>query len=400
MINRKCNLLKYLLLFVFLFSGFTASASVVTCTNRAGANPIYTQVLPYNGSQDSMTAPGNPSQYKALYTWSGFVWGWASTIIDCSPNPSGISVNYLQYIVPPTGSVPVKDSASGNWIFPIPGTGFGLSFYNLDQRNGPLGDYQNPNKSYTAGINAGGQFYIKVALWKLPGAENPGNVINFSNFQVVQALQLTNSADSWGSLPTNGPNLISNTFTSNSAIISGNITLSTGTCTFNNSTVEMGTYDATWSGAERAPAPWKDASFTLQCPQAMGYDRTASINTGNNTVTSRTGVSTKNQNVNITVVPRTEVLDSARGIMALNSGGAQGYGIQLAWGTVASQSAALTPARPVIFNVPTQQATSAFGVGSTNSMTVNMAARYIRIPDDEVQAGPAVATVEVIANYN
>ncbi|WP_151993897.1 fimbrial protein [Buttiauxella massiliensis] len=253
-------------------------------------------------------------------------------------------------------------------------------------------------------MGPGGQFYIRVALWKLPGAANPGNVINFDGFNVVQAYQPVSGSDSWGSTPNNGPNLISNTFTTNSAVISGNITLSTGTCSFNNINVPMGTYNVTLEGTPQgasrgAPSPWKDASFTLKCPPAMGYGRTGNVNTGNNTVTSRTGVTVFNQNVNLTVVPRTEIFDSVRGIMKLNSGGAEGYGVQLAWGTVAAQSAALTPAQPVIFNTPIQRATANFPIGSTNNMTVNMAARYIRT-EGEVQPGPANAVVEVIADYN
>jgi hypothetical protein len=305
----------------------------------------------------------------------------------CSPD---ISVNYLQYVIPPAGSVPVKDTVSGNWIFPIPGTGFGLSFYNLDQRPGPMGDFQNPTKSYTGTTTSGGRFYIRVMLWKLPGAENPGNVINFDGFQVVNALQPVSGSDNWSNLPNNGPSLISNTFTTNTAVISGNITLSTGTCDFDNKNVPMGSYDVSSQGADRgAPSPWKDASFTLKCPPAMGYGRTGSVNTSDNTVRSRSAVTTGNRNLNITVVPRTEIIDNTKGIMALNSGGAEGYGIQLFW----------NPVKPVIFNTPMEQATNVFTVGSTNNIKVYMSARYVRT-EGEVQTGPANAVVEIIANYN
>lgn len=388
--------LKYLLLFICLLCCFSASATTVNCTNQAGATPIVNQLLPYSSSLDSLTAPGNPSQYKALYTWTAFIWGWTYTTVTCSPNAQ---VNYLQYVVPPAGSVPVKDTASGNWIFPIPGTGFGLSFYNLDQVTGPMGNFQNPVKSYTGTTTSGGRFMIRVILWKLPGAENPGNVINFDGFQVVNALQPVSGSDNWGSLPNNGPSLISNTFTTNTAVVSGNITLSTGTCEFDNKNVPMGSYDVSLQGADRgAPSPWKDASFTLKCPPAMGYGRTGSVNTSNNTVSSRTAVTTSNRNLNIKVVPRSEVIDNTQGIMALNSGGAEGYGIQLAWGSSA-QPAVLNPAQPVIFNTPIQRATAAIAIGSTYTSFVYMSARYVRTEGD-VQAGPANAVVEIIANYN
>ncbi|QLK62962.1 hypothetical protein GE278_20370 [Enterobacteriaceae bacterium Kacie_13] len=387
--------LKCLLLFICLCCSFSASAITANCT---GTVPPKNFSLPYNTSLDSLTAPGNPSQYKLLYTWSGFDWGYSSLQVTCNPT---LTVDFIYYVVPPAGSVPVKDSASGNWIFPIPGTGFGLSFYNLDQQNGPMGNYQNPWVAYRGSNGAGGRTYVRVALWKLPGAVNPSNVINFDGFQVISAYRPVNGADTWGSVPNNGPNLISNTLTALTTVVSGNITLTTGTCNFDDINVPMGSYDVTLHGgpSRAGPMPWKDASFTLKCPPAMGYGRTGSVNTNNNTVTSRTTSTAYNQNINITVVPRSEIFDNVRGIMKLNSGGAGGYGVQLAWGTVASQSTDLNPAQPVIFNTPIQRATAVLTIGSTTNMVVNMAARYIRT-EGNIQPGPADASVEIIANYN
>lgn len=309
---------------------------------------------------------------------------------------TSVNVNFVEYVIPPAGSVAVFDSASQNWIFPIPGTGYGLSFWNLDQKVGSIGNVNNYLNRYTGSIGQSGVIIIKVTLWKIPGVQNSGNAINISDFQVIQAVQLVNPADNFSpTLPNNGPNLLPRSFTTNTIAVSGNLIPATGTCLFSDKIVQMGTHDNYTDGAT---SQWKDASFTVACPEAWGYNRTGTLN-GSNVVTARTQTSILNQNLNISVLPRTAVVDNTKGIIAF-SNGAVGFGLQLAWGTVASQSTGTAPPlNPVIFNSPTSKATAAFGRGTKNNIKIDMAARYIRT-SPTARGGPANAAVEIVANYN
>lgn len=172
-----------------------------------------------------------------------------------------------------------------------------------------------------------------------------------------------------------------------------------GTCEFVNAakTVQMGKRNIPTNAPEGYGTQWVDASFQLNCPKAFGsYQDPANIATV-----------TQNKAVTIKVVPRTTVINTDKGIFALDGSGAQGVGIQLAWGDYASQNSG-NPTKPVKLNTATDASTISrniaagpFAVGSVTVAGggwVNMAARYVRTTGT-VQPGPANAIVEIFANY-
>ena len=189
-----------------------------------------------------------------------------------------------------------------------------------------------------------------------------------------------------------------------SKTFSGSITVYPGTCNFTHKTVQMGKHDA---GMETSG--WKDASFTLQCPKAYGYNPVYSLNTSN--AISGATANTPNKGLVLTVQPRTSEIGTNRGIIALNSAStAQGFGIQLAWGPT-SQSTGITPVSPVKFNQPvdpgaiaaTGYTTKTYTSSSTpTTETIKMSARYIRTATgaDPVSGGEANSSIEILASYN
>lgn len=171
-----------------------------------------------------------------------------------------------------------------------------------------------------------------------------------------------------------------------------------GTCEFVDAskTVQMGKRNIPANAAEGYGSPWVDASFQLRCPDAWGYYSNPSSPT----------TITRNSAVMVTVKPRDGVVNASKGIFKLDGSGAQGVGIQLAWGDYGSQGE--TPAKPVQLNTPTNASgiSSNFAAGpyakGSNAVsgdgTIKMAARYIRTTGT-VQPGPANGLVEILANY-
>lgn len=170
------------------------------------------------------------------------------------------------------------------------------------------------------------------------------------------------------------------------------------TCEFVNAskTVQMGQHYIPANAAEGYGSPWVDASFQLRCPNAWGYYSDL----------SSPSAATKNNAVTITVQPRDGVVNASKGIFKLDGSGAQGVGIQLAWGDYSSQ--ANTPVNPVQLNTPTNAntlssnfAAGPYAIGSnavSGDGSIKMAARYIRTTGP-VQPGPANGLVEILANY-
>ena len=110
------------------------------------------------------------------------------------------------------------------------------------------------------------------------------------------------------------------------------------------------------------------------------------------------------------MVPYTNVINAAQGIFSLDAGGAEGYGIQLAWGMPGEQTTSDTPAKPVTFGSGTLASSlnsnfknGPYALGGTALAngadgTINMSARYIRTTGN-VKPGPANGKVEIIAAY-
>lgn len=181
-----------------------------------------------------------------------------------------------------------------------------------------------------------------------------------------------------------------------------------GTCDLLNpsQTVQMGSFNY----ALEAAGPWIDASFQLKCPQAWGYG--GSSNNPTNLYDANNGSRVNNngnQPIKIKVTPINPSVNPMQGIFQLNSGGAEGYDLQLAWGDPASQGN--IPAKPVQLGtwvnantVNSNYSNTTYAIGASAVPTgadgkIKMSARYIRNSQD-MKPGVADASVEVIATYN
>lgn len=182
----------------------------------------------------------------------------------------------------------------------------------------------------------------------------------------------------------------------NQTTFSGTISFIPGTCNFINKTVQMGSHARSVIGNS---SPWVNASFTLNCPEAWGYGMTATMSKDtNNTIKSRSA-NTATKGIIVTVIPRYDIIDSARGVIGLKPGGAEGYGMQLAWGDASSLPAG-DPARPVLFGQSQVVSDENFGTsGNTYTREINMAARYLRTTGT-VKGGKADSAIEILASYN
>ncbi|MCP1628188.1 type 1 fimbria pilin [Citrobacter amalonaticus] len=297
--------------------------------------------------------------------------------------------------------ISINDSVNNSWAFePYPRTEGGL-----------------PQKSNGTGM------WIDIVLWKVPGTiplingpitvngPEVGIFYEDNGFNPVTSqdssriYQISSSGINYGFGPA---------YLAGSRILQATFIFQPGTCNIegDNVNVKMGEYD----GANGHSA-WKDASFKLICPTGYGYggaydtNRTGEYTYPYNISPGGTYVDNNKSNgrVQISIVPLNNgAIDPNRGIIALDGTGAQGYGIQLAWGDYSTQNAS-EPVNPVILNsyVDVHSLNAAFsdqltpinGNGFTGGdNTIKMAARYIRTSGDTAP-GPANAVVQVIANY-
>ncbi|HAU5068252.1 TPA: hypothetical protein JD045_22435 [Citrobacter amalonaticus] len=259
----------------------------------------------------------------------------------------------------------------------------------------------------------GSSYIINIKYWKISGEKIPLNngaisvtgpevagLIGVGSYDSVTSSQIDRIITSQYSY-----------YINNSRILHGTLIFQVGTCNVegDNINVDMGDYDGS-----NGHSSWKDASFKLVCPDAYGYGGSADAQSNTNYPyqlspgAKITANNKQNGRVQISIVPYTETLDANRGIIGLDGTGAQGYGIQLAWGDYSIQNLA-EPTNPVILNsyVDAHSLNAAFSGGDTpiggNGLvgldnTIKMAARYIRTSGDTAP-GPANAVVQVIANY-
>ncbi|XWJ89949.1 hypothetical protein ACRARH_24110 [Phytobacter ursingii] len=180
-----------------------------------------------------------------------------------------------------------------------------------------------------------------------------------------------------------------------------------GTCEMlvPNKVVYMGQHAGTSGQYSR----WVDASFDIKCPKAWGSStkRAGSSNPGDDS--DAVGSARQNKPITIAILPYTPVLDLANGIIALETGGASGYGIQLSWGPPSAQGKLATA--PVNLSgwsylnaANSNYPTSDYAIGDTAiphgvDGKVYLSARYIRTTGP-FQPGIANSRVEVIISYN
>ncbi|MGY6027890.1 fimbrial protein [Phytobacter sp. AG2a] len=399
-------------LILFLFTTNFSFAATVTCSG--GVNP--TSLAMPTSTQDKITSglSGDTSTYREIYKVNFVFFGKSNTTCKAS---SSTRLNWMLYAYNTSGKAPVK--YGNNYIFPTNIDGLGISFNEQDdQRGSPIGSYSNgvlfkhdwnvptSNGTYNSYVKA------MVTVWKMPGVFdatqlNSSGMLAFSGIKIVQALQLTSASDSWGAgLPNRGDSsLLAYSWTTNEVAVTGGLNMYPGTCNLSNQTVNLGKFSPSDIPSS---SPWKDVAFTINCPEAWGYGKTTTTNAGKadsadvtnpNNIYSRT-TNTANSGIIITVYPRTTIIDNSRSIIGLKTGGAEGYGIQLAWGAAAVQPTTGDPTNKVTFNQPKVLNTTNYGnTGQTTTQLINMAARYIRTTGT-VQAGRADASIEVVASYN
>lgn len=282
--------------------------------------------------------------------------------------------------------------------------GIGISYNDADPASEFKGNPITPSAliKYTPNVSTTGvQVWVDIRLWRYSASADslPSGLLNIQGPAITQGVGAATAGD-----VINGCTSMS-TGTNPRICITDiikfpQITTSvySGTCEFVDAskTVQMGKRNIPANSAEGYGTAWVDASFQLRCPDAWGYYSNPSSPT---TVT-------RNSAVMVTVKPRDGVVNASKGIFKLDGSGAQGVGIQLAWGDYGSQGQ--TPAKPVQLDTPTNASSisSNFAAGpyatGSNAVsgdgTIKMAARYIRTTGT-VQPGPANGLVEILANY-
>lgn len=164
---------------------------------------------------------------------------------------------------------------SGNYIYPTSIPGIGISVANRDGNNNGVAVRAYPNtvkKGWQMGENGIG-LWVDIKIWKIPSTSDNyvlSGVLDFTGPTLIQGVQLTGSDTfssstdmTWG---------VSSTFWANNAVVlAGSIVFNAGTCNLlmGNQTVQLGTHDNSSNVSQ-----WKDASFSLDCPNAYGYGGT------------------------------------------------------------------------------------------------------------------------------
>lgn len=179
------------------------------------------------------------------------------------------------------------------------------------------------------------------------------------------------------------------------AIFLGNMTVSTQTCTTPDVNVDMGSYDIreNFSGVN-STTPWVDASISLtNCPTFHGFYNQSNTTLMMDFNTGAGIVSTSiNNSIGMRLTPNTEVIDAAKGIMAIDSsapGAASGVGIQIGWGNSGQT--------PTPFNFSAEQSVTLPKDGSP-TIRVPLAARYIQTATPPTP-GKANGKVTFTINY-
>lgn len=390
------------------------SAGVITCnlggTRSSWASmdtPFELNVTRVNPAKNVHIGLGsNIQDYTVLYQIKRVNVGVTS--LACAPIYPELHYSILRS----DDSAPVKIGADYIYKTSVPGIGISLESYNSPQI-APLRLYPQTVK-WGDLINDLG-LWLHIKIWKIPGTVPVSSgPISFTGPTVGQIL-LKNGY----TFATSNPERLwdnNKGWVASSRQLQGTLIFEQNTCNLEmgSKTVLMGKYGGSGGGK----SSWKDASFKLNCPNAWGYGGTTKSWNGadgysypdnvspNSAITANTQ---KNGPLRIQIIPCTPVVDAAKGILALDGSGAQGYGIQLAWGEHGTLGAG-EPAKPVILNNWTKASelnsayrSSEYVPGATviptgADGTIRMAARYIRTPGS-VQPGPANAAVEVIASY-
>ncbi|WP_187394458.1 fimbrial protein [Citrobacter freundii complex sp. CFNIH2] len=396
--------LRFVLLFFFLHVT-SVFATVINCepSTASGGNNYdqWSEIhIPFElqSSNLTITLGNNIPDWQVLYSVHADI---GMSTATCSSGHNNMYYTLLTQ-AQPVGTI------SGSAIYSTNVSGIGMSISASQVNNAAIKSY--PSTVYYAPTTLGYGFWADVKLWKIPG-EIPMNSGPITVTGLEAAVIYMYSGTTYTSSHADRIASDKAAYLSSSRILTVTMMFQPGTCNIegDNVNVNMGEYDGVGSHSN-----WKDASFKLICPDGMGYNGAA--NSGNgysypynlDPKASITKNNKKNGRVQISIVPYITPIDPNRGIIALDGTGAQGYGIQLAWGDYSTQNSE-EPLNPVILNsyIDANKLNAGFGAGDTDiggngfngtDNTIKMAARYIRTTGD-TQPGPANAVVQVISNY-
>jgi hypothetical protein len=401
------SFLKFTIFVVFLHAA-SVFAGTINCEQSTNSAHHYDQWSNLHTNYElkpsglTMTLGENIPDWSVLYTAKVNVGMSTGT---CNKNA------YIDFSL--FTQSPLIGQQGGDFIYGTDTPGIGISVSAIGVNNSPVKNYPLTVELYST-LSTGWGFWATVKYWKIPG-EIPmrSGAITVTGPEAAMIYTMPGS-----SFTSSDPERITSdslAYISSSKVLTLTMMFQPGTCNVegDNIKVNMGEYDGSNGHSE-----WKNASFKLVCPNGMGYNGAATAAQTDvdgydypDSVPNDVSISAnnkKNGRVQISIIPYTEVVDENKGIIALDGTGAQGYGIQLAWGDYSSQNSVI-PANPVILNsyVDANSLNSGFGAGDTpiggnaftgTDNTIKMAARYIRT-SGETAPGPANAVVQVIANY-
>ncbi|HGY1777285.1 TPA: fimbrial protein [Citrobacter amalonaticus] len=398
--NQFCLFCAILLFMAALSS--QANAAALTCSGTSDVGGDYT--IPHSGINITAPNTGNAGSdsglFALLYTVDTSIPGGSGRLrSNCSGGAAsiGYTINNI-----PAGKV---YTYSGYTIYPTTVKGIGVSFNSATSANKktmPAWPTIDVLYSSLPGYNV--DMWVTIRVWKTPEFTYQTNAINFTGPDFDMVVQ-ANGGNTIGTCPED--RLDDRTCLYFQRTLIGSAQFISGTCQLTNpaQVVDMGAL----STADLNNAPWVDASFSLNCPTAYGYGGSVHNATDNYDVEngSKSGNNTKNNTVKIEILPYTPIVDKENGVMSVDSGGAEGVGIQLAWGKAGEQQS--TPINPVKLGEATNISTlnSNFSNGpynygsnasSSQDNVINMAARFVRTAGD-FSAGPVHAAVEVMASY-
>lgn len=404
---------KHLLL-MLLFMSSSVMATEFNCSGTTQIGGAYT--LPNTGRNITPPNTGNAGRMGTectattcvvLFTTKTSIPGSKGTMNQlCNSSSSGFQSGYSVTNIP----AGIIYNYGAYKIYPTTIKGIGVSFNEANQSSRPA--YPSwPEVVWLYPNHSQVDTWVDIRVWKTPEFTTQSGDISFTGPTFMQVLSPLSAGDTIKSCPNNTSEgkLDDRTCVWFSRVLKGSANFQSGTCELVSSsrTVHLGSY-----AADVGKSPWKDASFKLQCPTAYGYNSAVSNSVNQYDVNdgSQTGNQTQNNTVKIQIIPYSQVVNATQGIFALEAGGAEGYGIQLAWGMPGEQTTADTPAKPVVFGVGTLASSlnsnfkngpyayggNALATGADG--TIKMSARYIRTTGN-TKPGPANARVEIIAAY-
>ncbi len=393
-INKVSGLLGGILLSVTSANSW----AVANCSFPAGSTQTETVPL----SPPVISAGADIPVGTILYQGS---WLMKNTIMECqwAQADVGKSFWYSSSTLITNAPLPLSNLATGPFAGAvyqtnIPGIGVAISRSPagnpvLPNRPAVTTDAENPIRQVSNELGGANNFSGSTRYVSLikTGPITPGSfTLSGANLPSIKTMIEPAVNSHPGSVAVTGL-----PFTFYNINFQGTLTISTQTCTTPVVAVYMGSYDINeYLGQMGAATPWVDASINLTgCPTFYGFynatntTRLMDYNTGLATVSNAL-----NNNLGVRLTPATSVIDSANGVMAIDStvsGAASGVGIQIGWGEK-SQA-------PTLFNFAAEQ-TVALPKDGSPTIRIPLAARYVQTAENTTP-GKANGKVVFTINY-